>query len=519
MTASGTRRSNGQVARASGRSPLPTEGCDGPGEGRASARPRDESAAPPPGGYREMARIAAPLILSMASYTIMQFCDRVFLSRYSSVTIQAALPAGILAHTLVCFFQALAGYAGTFTAHYHGAKDPAQCVRATVQGLWLALASWPLILLLIPLGSWLMQLSAHAPDVYAAERTYFVILMAGGIMVPLNAAIGGYFMGIGQTKVNMVANAVGCTLNIVLNYVMIFGRWGCPELGIAGSAYATVISGLVACLIQLALFCREHIAQYHALAGAGQPASALAVWRPDPALLGRIVRFGTPSGLQLLMDIGSFALFIMLTGRLGEVSLAASNIAFSINNLAFAPLLGFGLAASTVVGQHQGARNPEAAMRAGYTGLKMGLIYMCVIGATFVLFPRGYFELFRPKNAAFTADELLALGRTMLWLMTAWGLLDTVTIILSGALKGAGDTRFVMVYMILGGWLVLVPGTLVLLRQGHGILGLWAWLAVYVCLLAVGFWWRWQKGAWKAIRVIEHREGLDYIPPVPDEIH
>ena len=80
---------------------------------------------PPPGGYREMWRIAAPLILSMASYTVMQFCDRVFLSRYSSVTIQAALPAGVLAHTLICFFQALTGYAGTFTAHYHGAKDPA----------------------------------------------------------------------------------------------------------------------------------------------------------------------------------------------------------------------------------------------------------------------------------------------------------------------------------------------------------------------------------------------------------
>ncbi len=503
MTESGTRSSNSPAARASGRSPLPSGACDA-------------SKDPVPGGYREMWRMAAPLILSMASYTIMQFCDRVFLARYSSVTIQAALPAGILAHTLICFFQALAGYAGTFTAHYHGAKDPAQCVRATVQGLWLALASWPLILLLIPLGNWLMLLSAHAPAVYEAERTYFVILMAGGLMVPLNAAIGGYFMGIGQTKVNMVANALGCSLNIVLNYAMIFGHWGSPELGIAGAAYATIISGGVTCLVQLALFCREHAVRQQALTG-GRGA-APAVWRPDPALLGRIVRFGTPSGLQLLMDIGSFALFIMLTGRLGELQLAASNIAFSINNLAFAPLLGFGLAASTVVSQHQGARNPEAAMRAGYTGLKLGLLYMCVIGATFVLFPRGYFSLFQPAHAAFTADELLTLGRTMLLLMTAWGLLDTVTIILSGALKGAGDTRFVMIYMVLGGWLVLVPGTLLLLRLGYGILGLWVWLAVYVCLLALGFGWRWRQGRWKTIRVIEPREGLAYIPPDTDEI-
>lgn len=458
-----------------------------------------------------MWRIAAPLILSMASFTIMQFCDRVFLARYSSVSIQAALPAGILAHTLICFFQALAGYAGTFTAHYHGAKDPAQCVRATVQGVWLAVASWPLILLLIPLGVWFMKLSGHAPEVLAAERTYFLILMAGGIMVPLNAAIGGYFMGIGKTQINMVANALGCSLNIVLNYVMIFGHWGVPAMGIAGAAYATLISGFVTCLVQLGLFGREPAVRNHPLLAK--------VWRPDLALLGRIVRFGAPSGLQLLMDIGAFALFIMLTGRMGEVALAASNIAFSINNLAFAPLLGFGLAASTVVGQHQGARNPEAAHRAGYTGLKMGLIYMCVIGATFLLFPKGYFELFRSRDAAFSTADLLVYGRTMLWLMTAWGLLDTITIILSGALKGAGDTRFVMVYMILGGWLVLVPGTLLLLHLGYGIIGLWVWLAIYVCVLALGFWWRWQKGFWKTIRVIEHREGLDYIPPVTDEIH
>lgn len=472
--------------------------------------PQAPAAAPLlPGGYREMWRIAAPLILSMASYTIMQFFDRVFLSRYSSVAIQAALPAGILAHTLICFFQALAGYAGTFTAHYHGAKAPELCVRSTVQGLWLALASWPLILLLIPAGLWMMVLSGHAPEVLAAEKTYFVILMAGGVMVPLNSSIGGYFMGIGRTQVNMVANALGCSLNILLNYAMIFGHFGFPEMGIAGAAYATLISGLITCLIQLGFFART----------LGSRAAEAALWRPDGALLRRIVRFGAPSGFQLLMDIGSFALFIMLTGRLGEVALATSNIAFSINNLAFAPLLGFGLAASTVVGQYQGARNPEAAQRAGYTGLKMGLLYMCVIGATFLLFPRGYFELFRSRDAAFSVDDMLALGRTMLCLMTVWGLLDTVTIILSGALKGAGDTRFVMAYMVLGGWLVLVPVSVLLLWRGHGIISLWVWLAVYVCVLAVGFWWRWQQGRWKTIRVIEHREGLDYIPPVTDEIH
>jgi MATE family multidrug resistance protein len=93
-----------------------------------------------------MWRIAMPLILSMGALTIMQFTDRVFLARYSSISLQAALPAGILAHTMICLFQSIAGYSGTFAAQYHGAKKPGHCVHATIQGLWIALATWPIII-------------------------------------------------------------------------------------------------------------------------------------------------------------------------------------------------------------------------------------------------------------------------------------------------------------------------------------------------------------------------------------
>lgn len=456
-----------------------------------------------------MWRIAAPLILSMASYTIMQFVDRVFLSRYSSVAIQAALPAGALAHTLVCFFQALAGYAGTFTAQYFGARDQEQCVRSTAQGLWLALASWPVIILLTPLGLWLMKLSAPSPEVYQAECTYYLILMLGGVAVPLNSAIGGYFIGIGRTQVNMIANFLGCSLNVALNYAMIFGHWGFPEMGIAGAAYATLTSTMVTILIQYAIFLK-------------QPKTRKLGWRNamrlEIPLLRRIIYYGTPSGFHLLMDIGAFAAFIMFTGKLGGLALAASNIAFSINNLAFAPLLGFGMAAATLVGQKQGANNPEGAMRAGYTALKMGLLYMFIIGSSFVLFPTAYFEIFKPANASFNTVDLVALGRTMLLLMAIWGLLDTVSIVLGGALKGAGDVRFVMAYMIISGWFIMVPGCLILLWLGYSIIALWIWLAIYVFILAIGLGWRWHSGAWQKIDLIERKKGLDYIPPITDEI-
>lgn len=457
------------------------------------------------GGYREMAGIATPLILGMASYTVMQFCDRVFLSRFSNIAIQAALPAGILAHNLVCFFQSLAGFAGTFTAQYHGANRPREGLHAVIQGLWISLLSWPVILIQIPLGFWLMTVSGHSPEVLAAEKTYFLILMAGGPMVAFNAAIGGYFIGIGKTAVNGVANVIGCSLNILLNYIMIFGHLGCPALGIAGAAYATLISGLATVILQLLVLLREPVFR-ETLREEGAR-----LWGIKPKLLKRIFAFGTPSGLQVVMDIGSFTVFILLTGRLGDLAMAASNIALSVNNLAFAPLLGFGMATSTVVSQYMGARNPDAANRAGYTGMKLGMLYMLAIGSTFVLFPRGYFALFSPANAPFTADELLRVGRIMLYLMAGWGLLDTMNIIFSYALKGAGDTRFVMIYITLTGWLILVPGTLLLYRLGADIIQLWIWMALFIGIVALGFLWRWRQGKWRTIQMIEYlpdRQGL-----------
>lgn len=438
--------------------------------------------------------MALPLIVSMAGFTVMQFCDRLFLARYDSVAIQAAIPAGVLAFTLICFFQAMAGYAGTFVAQYHGAGDKRGCVRATVQGVWLALVTAPFLAALTPLGYWLMHISGHAPAVLAQERSYYGWLMLGGWLVPLGAAIGGYFTGQSRMRLNTIANVAGSAVNILLDYVMIFGKWGCPEMGIKGAAIATVISSAIAPLAQLIAFLREPDVR---------AAGRIKVWRLDPPLMRRILRFGLPAGLHLLADISAFAVFVMLTGRLGAVALAASNIGFSINSLAFSPLLGLSMAASVLTGQYQGKRDADTAMRAGWTTLKLAWVYMLVIGTTFALFPEAYFTLFRARTANFSVAELLAVGKPMMLLMAAWGVFDTVNIVLSGALRGVGDTRFVMLYMLLMGWLFWIPGELWILLRGGGILEAWRWLALYVAILSGGFALRWWRGQWRHIKLLE----------------
>ncbi len=454
-----------------------------------------------PGGYREVLKIAYPLVISTASFSLMQFVDRVFLAQYSTISIQAALPAGLLSFTLISGFMALAGYANTFVAQYHGSGDTHGCSRATAQGVWVSLFSWPVILALIPLGRFLLRIAGHAPDVLSQELDYLTLLMMGGVTVPLGAAISSFFTGRGDTLTNMYAQLAGNLVNVLLDWLMIFGRGGFPEMGIRGAAIATIVAGLVPPLI---LFARY----WHPRTNAVYASRSL--WRLDYPLFKRLLRFGIPSGIHLVLDVSSFSMFVLMTGHLGALSLAVSNIALSINSLAFMPLIGISIAASTLVGQYQGRGQSELAAKSGWTSLKVGLIYMTFMAVTYAAFPQAYFQLFSERGAGgFELDELMQIGRWLLLLMAAWGLLDTVNLVLSGSLKGAGDTRFVMWYSTLMAWGLFVPGEwwVIYVRKG-GILEAWIFLAFTIMVISGGFYWRFRSGRWKKIDLLDRQSPL-----------
>ena len=448
-----------------------------------------------PGGYREMLRIAIPMVISTGSFTVMQFVDRIFLTRYSAEAIQAALPAGLLAFTLICTFSGVASYVNTFVAQFHGAGDPHGAARATAQAIFFALLAWPLMLVLTPVGEWILRHCGHAPGVLREELIFYRILMLGSVAVPLGAAISGFFTGRGDTRTNMVAVVIGNLFNILLDWVLIFGHWGFPRMGIAGAGWATVISSLLTPVLLLGVYFGPRLRRTY---------DTLGTFRPDGRLMRRLLRFGVPAAMHLLIDVGSFALFLLLTARLGPMDLAASNIAFSINNLAFMPLVGIGIAASILVGQYQGSGQSDVAARAGWTALKIGWCYMLVTGLSFVLFPRGYFALFTGQaGGAVELDAILPLGRWMLIMMAVWGLADAGNVILAGALRGAGDTRFVMIYSLVVMVLIWLGGeALLILAFGGGMKAAWIWLLIYVFILVAGFFWRFRSGRWKTIDLL-----------------
>ncbi len=466
-----------------------------------------ETESRPFGGWRELMQIAWPLIISSGTFAVLNFCDRLFLSWYSEEAFRASLPSGILFFTLVCGFMALAGFANTFVAQFWGAGDKEGCARATAQGIFFSLLSIPLIMALVPVGLWFLRVSGHGAEVLALEEEYFKILIWGGGGMVLSSALSSFFSGRGKTFVVLSCNIIANSLNVLLNYLLIFGKWGFPEMGIAGAGWATVIGSWTSPLIFALLYFSKPVniefKTVHNL-------------RFNRWLFLRMIRFGLPSGLHWFLDVAAFTIFVMLVGRMGPVAHVASNIALSVNLLAFMPMVGLGMAASILVGQYLGRNQPDYAGRMGWLALKIGIGYTAFIGSTFLLFPAAYTHVFEGNaHGSVPLGELLPMVRVLLVMLAIWGTADASAIVISGALKGAGDTHFVMYFQSAVAWGFLVLGQLVIVFVFKaGVYASWAWTLLYIIILGIGFILRFRSSRWKSIDLLDRRAtvSIDSIP-------
>lgn len=460
------------------------------------------------GGYREVLAIAIPLILSTGAWGIQHFVDRMFLTWYSPEAIAAAMPAGILNFTIMSLFLGTAGYVSTFVAQYHGASRYERIGPILWQGMYVAIIGGIVHLLLIPLAGPVFRFVAHGELVQQYETIYFQVLCLGAAPAIASSAMSGFFSGRGKTLPIMVVNILATAVNLIMDYVLIFGNWGFPELGIKGAAIATVISASFSLLAYLVLLSRRAYDQrYHTLRG----------WRFKSSLFVRLMRFGLPSGVQFFLDVAGFTVFLLLVGRLGTNALAATNIAFNINSLAFMPMIGFGIAVSVLVGQHLGKDHPDLAVKSAYSGFHLTFLYMGTVAALYVLVP----DLFlRPFAAQADVERFVTIREMtviLLRFVAVYSLFDTMNIIFASAIKGAGDTRYVMFMILVVSSLVLVIPSYVALVLFHaGIYVAWTIASIYISVLGIAFLFRFLGGKWKSMRVIE--EVSPSLPPALPEV-
>jgi len=403
-----------------------------------------------PNGYRHVFAISLPLVASMGTITLMQFTDRVFLANYSVKAITAALPAGIVSFTLISFFMGVAGYTNSFVAQYTGAKALDRVGAAVWQGIYFSIFAACFLALFYFLSSRLFDLIGHSADVRALEIAYFNILTLGAGLVVLSSALSCFYTGRGLTWTVMWVHLAGAALNIPLDYCLINGLGPFPALGIVGAGIATVSASALINLIFILLVLSRHNRK------------TFGTWknrRFNRDLFGRLMLYGLPSGGQFFLEIFGFAFFIQILGRLGNLELAATNIVLSIESIAFLPVFGFHIGTSTLVGQAIGCRQPEDAVYATTSSLHIAAAYMSIMMAIFVFFPEPLLEFFRNNQAdPVISGQIMDLGIILLRFVAVFILFDAMNLVFSGALKGAGDTQFILwTTAVLSGVVMIIP--------------------------------------------------------------
>jgi len=446
-----------------------------------------------PGGFREMLTISTPMVVSHACETLLIFIDRLFLSRIGPEPMNAAMAGGLSSFMLMTFFVGLIGYTTALVAQYLGSGRKSQCSLVVAQAMLLVIPATLVVFACRPL----VHLMFGLMDIPTAQREqqqlYFNILLYGVPLVLLRTSLSGFFSGIGRTRIVMISAMVAMVVNVSANYVLIFGHFGFPALGLRGAAYGTLFSSFCALLVLLMAYLRRANRQEFSIGDN---------WVFKRTIMAKLLRYGSPAGVEMFLNLLAFTLIVLIFHSDGMVTATAVTIVFNWDLVSFVPLLGLQIGVVSLVGRYMGAGSPAIAERAAFSGLKMGWIYSSLVLLLFVTLPRQMVGIFAPfeSNELFLAAAPLAVD--MLRLAALYVLADATIVVFSGTLRGAGDTLWAMGLSVAMHWL-MVPIVFVFLKVLN-FSPITVWLAFIVFFLISGglFYLRFRQGHWKTLTVV-----------------
>ena len=426
--------------------------------------------------------LGLPLVGSQVAQFAIGMTDTLMLGHYGV----EALAAGTLGST-VFFVVLIAGSGFAFAvmpmaAEALGRGDDLAARRVTRMGLWAAGAYGVALTLPLLAGEPLLRLLGQPAEIAALAGGYLRIVAWGLLPALLAFVLRSHLSAHERTRVVLVATLAAVAVNAALDWVLIFGRLGLPELGVRGAAIASVAVQLV-----LLLALAAHAAR--ALPG---PPLFERLWRPDPEVLARVVRLGWPIGLTNLAEVSLFAASALMMGWLGAVPLAAHGIAIQLAGLAFMVHLGLSQAATVRAGAAFGRGDRPGLARGGLVVVGMSGAVAVATALVFVAAPERLVDLFVSDDEPDRAT-ILAAGASLLLVAAAFQIADAAQVMALGLLRGVQDTAVPMGIAVIAYWGVGVPVAYGLgFVAGLGGVGVWsglvAGLAVAAGLLMLRFW-------------------------------
>lgn len=419
-----------------------------------------------------MIRLAGPVILAEIGWMSMGVVDTIMVGPLGPAAIGTSGMSNSLFFAIAIFGMGVMLGLDALVAKSYGAGRLDDCVRWLHQGMLVALVVAPTIMLIFYAALTTIDAWGLHPTVRVLTEPYMRILGLGALPLLLYATFRRYLQGIHAVRPVMVALITANIVNAFGNWVLIWGHFGAPALGITGSAWATVCAR-----VYMAAFLGFAIVREHRRRGDAHPHVSFAI---DIGRVRQLLALGVPAASQVTLEVGVFAAASALAGRLDPVSLGSHQIALNIAALAFMVPLGLSSAAAVRVGHAVGAGDLRRAVHAGWTAFAVGASIMSVLGLSFILAPE-------PMLRAFTSDpRVLAIGRRLLVIAAGFQLFDGTQAVATGVLRGVGDTRTPMVMNVIGHWVLGLPvGYALCFWAGWGVAGLWVGLSIGLTFCAV----------------------------------
>lgn len=430
--------------------------------------------------------MSVPMIISQGAFALMIFTDRWFLAQVSAAHMAAAMGGGVAWYFSFSLFSGILAYANALVAQYLGAKELHKCSKVITQGIVMSIACIPL---LIVIGLFMRDIFAfmgHTPEQVVLEQTYFDILIFASFVMLIKTVLSSFFSGIGRTRVVMLCEVLGIVFNIPIAYVLIFGKLGFPPLGMAGAAWATVLSTVLTIVVYLLVYLSHY---NRARFSVGKSLVF------DKGISKRYIRLGFPSGLEMFLNVAAFNMFLLMFHSYGITEAASATIVFNWDILSFVPLLGLNIAVMSLIGRAVGANDMSTTSEVTAAGYVLGLGYSLILAACFLGFRHNLVDLFIFDESGAQGIRLLA-GFMMVGL-SCYVLCEGVLQVAAGVLRGAGDTHWCMWASVSLHWAMLVSQYLIIRVFLLGPQVSWIAFVVMIFMIVVVFLWRLQSNRWR----------------------
>tara|TARA_R110002074_G_scaffold127933_5_gene267974 strand:- start:1975 stop:3300 length:1326 start_codon:yes stop_codon:yes gene_type:complete len=411
-----------------------------------------------------------PLIGGHLGQVAIGVTDTVMVGWYSVEGLAAVTLASTYFFVLLIFGSGFAWGVMPMVAAFDAQGDEVGLRRATRMGLWLSLG---FALLALPLFIWsrsIMGLMGQEPELAEMVRQYLMIAGWGIIPALLVMVLKSYLAALERTQVVFWITIFSAMVNVLANYVFIFGNWGAPELGVRGAAIASLTSHS-ASLLAVVVYVLKAMPEHQIF---------VRLWRPDWEMLARVFRLGLPIGVTGLSEVGLFAASAVMMGWLGTIALAAHGIALQLASITFMIHLGISNVATIRAGNALGRRDPAHLVRGAIAATTMSLLVAAATIVGFVLWPEPLIDAFMQSEEP-ARDQILAVGVGLLAMAALFQLVDGAQAVALGLLRGVQDTKVPMILAGISYWLVGIPVSY-LLGFTMGLNGIGVWLGLVVGL-------------------------------------